>query len=1041
MRGTASFARPLGWALASLAALAASAPTSAHAQQYFGRNKVQYETFDFRILRTEHFDIYYYPAESLAAADAGRMAERWYERHSRTLRFTFARNPLIFYADHPDFQQNNVIGGFISQGTGGVTEGGRNRVVMPFTGVYADNDHVLGHELVHVFQYDIAGSAPGGMQGMNNLPLWLIEGMAEYLSVGRADPHTAMWLRDAAVRNDLPTIKQLSTDPRFFPYRYGQALWAYIGGRWGDAAVGAVYRAALRTGMEGAVRAVLGLRSDSLSKEWLAAIREQYTPLIQGRQPADSVGVRVLGKASKRGDMDLSPSLSPDGKYVAFISGRGIFTVDLYIADAQTGEIINRFTSPNRDAHFDAISYINSAGSWSPDGRKLAYVVQVEGDNAIGIFDVSSRRVERQIRVRGVGEITDPAWSPDGRSIAFAGSAGGIGDLYLLDLQSERVRQLTNDRNADLQPAWSPDGRTLAFASDRGDGQSGGSSFEQLSYSPMRISLLDVESGELRTLPLFAGAKHINPQWSPDGRDIYFISDRQGFSDIYRATLGDDRRSVSAVYQVTRLVTGVSGITASSPALSVAQQTGRLMFSVFDRAGNSIFRLEPDAARGQPVTAGADTNITLAGLLPPARSTESRGLVSLALQDPTTGLPSSAQFTGSAYRRRFSLDYLGSPGVGVAVGPRGAGAVGGIVGYFSDMLSDQVIGATIQGGGQSYKDFGGELFYLNQRRRWNWFGGVAHIPYLSAGAQVSPGPDENTTYYDQIFFRQLVTQGSLGAQYPFSQTRRFELNASATRLAYDVEVDRYTVDAFGTPINLERNARVTTFDTPPAVAYYQPSAALVADYSIFGMTSPIAGGRWRLEATPTFGDVKFTSALADYRRYFYARPVTFAFRGLHYGRYGGDSEDFSKLGPLYLGQEQLIRGYNVESIDASECTGLTESSQSCPVLDRLIGSRLAVVNAELRVPLLGPREISLIGFNFVPVELAPFVDAGTAWTAAESPKFTFSRSSSERIPVVSTGAAARINVLGYLVAEIYYAYPFQRPERGGHVGFNLAPGW
>src|SRR3712207_6064431 len=81
-------------------AAAATTPTAA-AAQYFGRNKVQYETFDFRVLRAEHFDLYFYPAESVATADAARMAERWYARLSRTLTHSFARKPLIFYANHP----------------------------------------------------------------------------------------------------------------------------------------------------------------------------------------------------------------------------------------------------------------------------------------------------------------------------------------------------------------------------------------------------------------------------------------------------------------------------------------------------------------------------------------------------------------------------------------------------------------------------------------------------------------------------------------------------------------------------------------------------------------------------------------------------------------------------------------------------------------------------------------------------------------------------------------------------------------------------
>ena len=92
-------------------------------------------------------------------------------------------------------------------------------------------------------------NGPGGLMRLDALPLWLIEGMAEYFSLGREDPLTAMWMRDAVMRDKLPTIKQLTTDPRFFPYRYGQALWAYVGGRWGDRAIVDVYRTSLRLGL------------------------------------------------------------------------------------------------------------------------------------------------------------------------------------------------------------------------------------------------------------------------------------------------------------------------------------------------------------------------------------------------------------------------------------------------------------------------------------------------------------------------------------------------------------------------------------------------------------------------------------------------------------------------------------------------------------------------------------------------------------------------------------------------------------------------
>ena len=327
--------------LAGVAALPAQA-------QYFGRNKVQYEKFDWRILKTDHFDLYYYPAESIKVHDAGRQSERWYTRLSDLFRHQFDRKSIVWYADHPDFQQTNVIGDQLSEGTGGVTEGLRTRVVMPFTGVYKDDEHVTGHELVHVFQYNIAETAPGqgGLARLGALPLWLVEGMAEYFSLGRNDALTAMWMRDAVMRDKFPTIKQLTTDPRFFPYRYGQALWAYIGGRWGDRAVVDVYRTALRVGWDQAIIRALGLTSDSLAKDWAAANKSFYAGQLSGRTHPDSIGKRIVTQ-KERSEYNVGPSQSADGKFVAFFTTKtNLFGIDLVIADANTGRIVRRLAGP-----------------------------------------------------------------------------------------------------------------------------------------------------------------------------------------------------------------------------------------------------------------------------------------------------------------------------------------------------------------------------------------------------------------------------------------------------------------------------------------------------------------------------------------------------------------------------------------------------------------------------------------------------------------------------------------------------------------------
>src|SRR5688572_9968519 len=137
--------------------------------QYFGRNKVEYHDFSFRTLRTEHFDIYYYPAEEQAVRDAARMAERWYARLSQVLEHQFSsRQPLILYGSHPEFSQTNVIAQFLDESIGGVTESVRRRIVLPFAPGLAETDHVLGHEIVHAFQIDILAKQKRRMA----MPLW-----------------------------------------------------------------------------------------------------------------------------------------------------------------------------------------------------------------------------------------------------------------------------------------------------------------------------------------------------------------------------------------------------------------------------------------------------------------------------------------------------------------------------------------------------------------------------------------------------------------------------------------------------------------------------------------------------------------------------------------------------------------------------------------------------------------------------------------------------------------------------------------------------
>jgi hypothetical protein len=447
--------RRFGVAATLLFGLATAAIPARADAQYFGRNKVQYESFKFEVLATPHFDIHFYPAEKAAATEVGRMAERWYARLSRLFNHQLSgRQPIILYADHPDFEQTNVIEGVMGEGTGGVTESARRRVVMPMAATLGDTDHVLGHELVHAFQYDILGP------NIEGLPLWFIEGMAEYMSLGPRDAQTAMWLRDAAIENRLPAIRNLD-DPRYFPYRFGHAFWAYIGGRFGDEAVGQILGAlapasdaAGRPTIQEAVEIITtatGQSEEEISAEWRASIYKTY-----GVQPSPTPKTKptdtlLIGTRTGSGAMNVGPSLSPDGSLIAFLSERDQLSIDLFLADTTTGRIVRKLVETASDPHFESLQFLSSAGGWDPKGQKLAIGTVRKGKPVLAIIEARNGDIVKEVEFKDFGEIFNPTWSPDGQQIAFSAQVGGLTDIFAHNLATGETRRLTEDHDAGRQ--------------------------------------------------------------------------------------------------------------------------------------------------------------------------------------------------------------------------------------------------------------------------------------------------------------------------------------------------------------------------------------------------------------------------------------------------------------------------------------------------------------------------------------------------------------------------------------------------------------
>jgi Tol biopolymer transport system component len=992
----------------------------AHAQ-YFGRNKVQYRTFDFQILHTEHFDLYYYPEEAEATRIVARLAERWHARLSRFFGHELrGRQVVILYAVGAHFRQTNAVDGLIGEGTGGVTEGMRRRIVLPLSGSLADTDHVLGHEMVHAFQFDMTGEDPrestGQAPGILAYPLWFVEGMAEYLSLGPLDAPTAMWMRDAAERNKLPHIRDLDSD-KYFPYRWGHAFWAFIGAKYGDRAVASMVRSAAnpRFDLAGLARQ-LGSDPDTLTADWHAAIQASARTVIDAQSSVTSQPRLVIGPENGGGHYNIGPRVSPDGSQIAFFSERDRFSIDLFLMDAATGKVRRKLVTSATDPHFDSLQFLTSAGAWSPDGRLLVLTAIRGGRPVLALVDTASGRIRREIRLATLDDALNPSFAPDGQSVVISGNRGGLLDLYRVSLTTGGVDQLTSDPYADLEPTFTPDGRTLVFVTERFS-----TNLDALEPGPLRLARLDLATRAVTPIAAFLRGKHISPSVSADGQSITFIADPDGVSNLYRMAVGG-----GPIEQLSSVATGVAGITASSPALSTSARGNRLVFSVFQDDGYAIYALDPlETVALVPPTASS------AAAVLPGRTVEG-GDVQALLSNYTRGLPAvNAETSTEKYRQKLGLDFLGQPTVTGSVSAFGTRLSGGMSAVFSDMLGDRGLGVQGEIGG-TLADFGGELLYINRRHRWNWGAAMSASPWAVGYLTRRDNPDTGDIEIREIIQRQTSIGPTAFASFPFNTSTRLEVSGAAQRLTFTQETRTGTYVP-GSTIPTSLTTLRETLGRPLVLG--QAAAALVHDTSFFGATSPVYGARSRFEVAHTVGTLNYTTAVLDYRRYFMpVRPWTIAVRAMHYGRYGSGAED-TQLLDLYAGYPEFVHGYGIGSFSAAECFQ-GGSGPDCEVFRNLLGSRLAVANLEVHVPIPGVFHNQL-EYGRLPIDLAFFTDAGLVWTREDRPSFA----GGDRTIVRSIGGAVRFNIFGLLILELSASHPYDRVDRSVQWQIGLRQGF
>jgi len=1000
--------------------------------QYFGQNKPSYKVFDYKVYQTPAFEIYHYlDNDSVLNMIAGR-SEAWNRHHQAIFLDTLdSRNPLFIYENHAEFQQTLTVSSMIGESTGGVTEALKRRVVMPLTWSFPQTDHIIGHELVHAFQYNILTSRDSlELSDVNNIPLWMVEGMAEYFSLGSVDPHTAMWMRDAVLSDDIPSLKDLTRSNKYFPYRYGHALMAFIGKTWGDSSIVKIFVETARNGYEKALQNILGFDDRTLLGLWKMALKNGYKEVLT--DTTDKITGQKILFSKNAGSMNLSPSVSPDGKYIVFLSERDVYDLDLFLADAKTGRIIRKLSNRINRNEIDALNYLESPGTWSPDSKDFAFVVFSEGKNKLIIFNIDRMKVMKKVELPGLPAITNPSWSPDGKYIALTGMKNGVSDIYLYEVKTERVKQVTVDVYGNLQPSWSPDGKYIAYVTERlHPGQT--SRFHQTSYN---IGIINIENPEEnRLLELFTGAANMNPLFSPDGKKLYFLSDRDGFRNLYVYNFEKD-----TIYQMTDYMRGITGITFNAPAMSVASHTGEIVYSYYSERSYSVYIARPDEFEYIPTE---KTEIDFAaGTLPP--------MFHAGLNIVDSSLYSEYNYSDDIkpdyfetvpYRPKFKLDYITNGSIGVSTGaPIGTGMEGSISAIFGDMAGDNQIFTSLSLNGEIY-DFAGMVSYLNQKTKLKWGLSLSHIPnyygFMSQGFDtlIIKGEPRLVNSIDLNYLRMFEDNLTAFAYYPFSQSRRLEFSGMISTYYYRYDQYKTYYDFLGIPIGMDRKK----LEAPSGFGLQYFNAAYVCDNSIMGVTSPVRGTRYRFEAGKYFGKINFFTILADYRKYFYLRPFTLAFRSYNIGRWGNDAES-DLITPLYIGYPWLIRGYQRNDKYWSESYLAGEGVN----LDNFFGSRIFIGNAEFRIPLTGPKKASLIKSNLFFIDFNLFADGGLALSKGTKIGNDWTNPApDERVPVFSYGLSLRINLFGYLVIEPFYAVPLRSGYSfsNGSFGINFTLGW
>lgn len=941
----------------------------------FGKNKVQYERFDWQFISTDHFDIYFHQGGEYLARFCAVELEKSLVHIENQLDYELQpdpRIPVIVFNSHNQFQQNNAIDQFFSEAVGGVTELFKNRIIMPFQGSYSQFSHLIAHELVHaVFNDMFHGGNLRTSISQNGffMPTWMNEGFAEFSSIKGLDTETDMFMRDLTLNDNLPELGQISG---YLSYRAGQTFYWYVAKEYGEEKVGElINRMRSYASVEAAFQASFKMSLEDFSEKWKRDIKKLYLPDISIFDNPKDYAIEVTNREEMMNFYNSSPAISPNGERMAFISEDGgllgISVMDIDDMDSRR-ELISSFRSQD----FEDLNILTPGISWNPSGKFIAVSAKAGGEDAIYIINEESGKYDKiKLGFKSIGSVQ---WSPDGKKICFTATDKEFGDIYTYELQTKKVERITSDLFTDEMPVWSPDSRSVYFISDRQSNLPGSyKNFKNMwtyNYTKKAIYKVNIVTKDIKRI----SKTNLNDVTSlavgPNEEKILFVSDMNGISNLYSLDLKSNK-----ITPKTNSLTGLNHI-------SLSPDGSKLLFGTQINAGYDIFLLKypfqidlgfddlPKTTYMKGLKSEDDESQKILEEISEIEKEDeliSYGTFELNLEDnelvepnleaqtydlssPEVKIDIDTNFVVQDYKVKFSTDLIyGSPGFNTFFGAQGATQF-----LFSDVMGDH----KIQAAANFFLD-------LNNSSAFLQYSYLPDIIDYNAFAFHSAGFSQILTgeQFNLYRFRDFGVGG--GASYPFDLFNRLDFSAQIKNISRE----NISIPNFPTESNL----------------LFVPELKFVHDNALGGPWAPSIGSRYyfRFMTSPQIGSTGLGFSLFDFdiRKY---QPIVEGWLNLAVRLSGGTSFGNDALTFRVGGVENWINVPNLQNLQPFvEPQDFAFMLFAWPMrgweINEVQGNNFFLTNLELRFPLFqailaGPIPVMIRG-----VQGSFFLDVGSAW--------------------------------------------------------------